>query len=124
MNVLKPLMLVSVFLLFSSFVNDSVMIDLKIAHTHAHVHRDASIQPYVQAYLSDKTVEVRFLQKIGNVQVQVVSSCGDVVWNQTCDTSDMDSFFIEVSPEKIGEDTSYIITITASEEILEGEFHL
>lgn len=122
MNVLKPLMLVSVFLLFSSLVNSGSSI--KLDRVVISKHRDASVQPYVQAYLSDKTVEVRFLQKIGNVQVQVVSSCGDVVWNQTCDTSDMDSFFIEVSPEKIGEDTSYIITITASEEILEGEFHL
>lgn len=122
MKTVKLLLLLIGFLLFSAFANNESKIELQ---RHKVVdRRSISIQPYVQAYLSDRTVEVRFLQKIGNVQVQILSSCGDIICDQICNTSNRTSYFIELSPEEVGNEDSYTITITASEEVLEGEFHL
>lgn len=120
MKAINSLMLFLILLVFASFTNDEARINLE--KLHAPMRR--SILLSIQAYKMDRTVEVRFLQKVGNVNVQIVTSCGDIIWNQIYDTSNTTSTFIELSPIEIGEDASYVITITASEEVLEGEFHL
>lgn len=122
MKTVRLLMFLLGLFLFSSFVNEESVI--RLTQVMLPSRRSISIQPYVQAYLSDRTVEVRFLQKIGNVQVQILSSCGDIICDQICNTSNRTSYFIEISPEEIGNEDSYTITITASEEVLEGEFYL
>lgn len=122
MKTVKLFVLLLGLLFFTSYV--SYNSEIKLVRSQQPVSRSISIQPYVQAYLSDRTVEVRFLQKIGNVQVQILSSCGDIICDQICNTSNRTSYFIEISPEEIGNEDSYTITITASEEVLEGEFYL
>lgn len=122
MKTVKLLMLLFSFLIFTSLVSNHS--EVILVRVNQPIYRTGSIQPYVQAYLSDRTVEVRFLQKIGNVQVQILSSCGDIICDQICNTSNRTSYFIELSPEEVGNEDSYTITITASEEVLEGEFYL
>lgn len=122
MKTVRFLMLLFGLLVFASFTNNQS--DIFLIRTHQPVRRNVSILPYINVYKQDRTVEVRFLQKVGNVNVQIVTSCGDIIWNQIYDTSNTASTFIELSPIEVGEDSSYVITITASEEVLEGEFHL
>lgn len=122
MKTIRFLMLLFGLLVFASFTNNQS--DIFLIRTHQPVRRNVSILPYINVYKQDRTVEVRFLQKVGNVNVQIVTSCGDIIWNQIYDTSNTASTFIELSPIEVGEDASYVIRITASEEVLEGEFHL
>lgn len=122
MKTVRFLMLLFGLLVFASFTDNQS--DIFLIRTHQPVRRNVSILPFINVYKMDRTVEVRFLQKVGNVNVQIVTSCGDIIWNQIYDTSNTTSTFIELSPIEIGEDASYVITITASEEVLEGEFHL
>lgn len=122
MKTVRFLMLLFGLLVFASFTDNQS--DIFLIRTHQPVRRNVSILPFINVYKMDRTVEVRFLQKVGNVNVQIVTSCGDIIWNQIYDTSNTTSTFIEFSPIEIGEDASYVITITASEEVLEGEFHL
>lgn len=122
MKTVRFLMLLFGLLVFASFTDNQS--DIFLIRTHQPVRRNVSILPFINVYKMDRTVEVRFLQKVENVNVQIVTSCGDIIWNQIYDTSNTTSTFIEFSPIEIGEDASYVITITASEEVLEGEFHL
>lgn len=122
MKTVRFLMLLFGLLVFASFTDNQS--DIFLIRTHQPVRRNVSILPFINVYKMDTTVEVRFLQKVGNVNVQIVTSCGNIIWNQIYDTSNTASTFIELSPIEVGEDASYVITITTSEEVLEGEFHL
>ncbi len=121
MKVIKYFVLLVGFLLFSSSVNVRVGRDILLTVVKSTVKRSVSMLPYVEAFLSSRTIEVRFQENLGSVQVKIVSSCGDVVESQFIDTGSMPLVSIEI-PSK--EENSYTLVIETPGETLEGEFIL
>lgn len=121
MKVIKYFVLLVGFLLFSSSVNVRVGKDILLIVVKSTANRSVSYLPYVEASLLSRTVEVRFHENLGNVQVKIVSSCGDVIENQSIDTGSMSLVSIGIPSE---EEDSYTLTIETPGGTLEGEFIL
>lgn len=119
MRIVKYFMLVVGLLFFSSSIGMKEKIRLMVGNVQST--RSISIVHYVEASLSSRTVEVCFQEPFGNVQVKIVSSCGEVIESQSIDTSSMYPVSIEI-PSK--EEDSYTLTIETSRGTLEGKFIL